>query len=356
MTDLEVLTVGRISIDLYCGQLGAGWHEATAFAKAIGGSPTNVAIAAARLGRRAALYTKVGDDPFGDVAIQELRDFAVDTTFVGVEPGAVTPLAFAVLDPPEDPQLHFRRTAPVPDFQLRPGEVGDDVVTGVGVLWISGGALAQEPCRGTVQRMLDTRGRRSHTVLDLDYRPSFWRDRAEASAIIGAAVDHATIAVGNREECAVAVGAADPHEAAARLLARGVELAIVKLGGDGVLLADRHGERTVAPAPIQVLCGLGAGDAFGGALCHGLLSGWPAERTVAFANAAGAIVASRLLCSAAMPYEAEVAELVEAMPASRMTHAADLQARQPDDAGAARSGEAGCRAGGEPAAERRRSA
>ncbi|MGH2894683.1 MAG: 5-dehydro-2-deoxygluconokinase [Solirubrobacteraceae bacterium] len=327
MADLELLTVGRISIDLYCGQLGAGWREAQTFAKAVGGSPTNVAIAAARLGRRAALYTKVGSDPLGDVAIQELRGFGVDVAYVGVEDHGVTPLAFAVLDPPEDPQLHFRRHPPVPDFQLHPGEVPAPVVSDVRVLWISGGALAHEPSRGTVQGMLAARGRARHTVLDLDYRPSFWRDREEASQVIGSAVRHATIAVGNREECSVAVGADDPHEAAARLLEHGVELAIVKLGGDGVLLADRHGERTVAPAPIEVLCGLGAGDAFGGALCHGLLSGWPHERAVAFANAAGGIVASRLLCSAAMPFEAEVLELVEAMPASRMTHAADLRAR-----------------------------
>jgi 5-dehydro-2-deoxygluconokinase len=315
MADLELVTVGRISIDLYCGQLSAGWHEATAFAKAVGGSPTNVAIAAARLGRRAALYSKVGADPFGDVAVQELRGFGVDTTYVGVEPDGVTPLAFAVLNPPEDPQLHFRRQPPVPDFQLHAGEVPASVVTDVGVLWISGGALAQQPSRSTVQAMLATPGRARHTVLDLDYRPSFWRDREEASAIIGEAVHHATIAVGNREECAVAVGTGEPREAAARLLERGVTLAIIKLGGDGVLLADDHGERTIAPAPIEVLCGLGAGDAFGGALCHALLSGWPPERAVAFANAAGGIVASRLLCSAEMPYEAEVLELVEATPA-----------------------------------------
>lgn len=312
MADLELLTVGRISIDLYCGQLGAGWEAARTFDKAVGGSPTNVAIAAARLGRRAALYTKVGADPFGDVAVAELRDYGVDTAFVGVLADGVTPLAFAVLDPPEDPQLHFRRQPPVPDFQLLAGEVPASVVSDVGVLWISGGSLAQDPSRATVLGMLAARGRARHTVLDLDYRPSFWRDRDEASHVIGAAVDHATIAVGNREECAVAVGADDPHEAAARLLACGVELAIVKLGADGVLLADARGEHLVPPAPIEVLCGLGAGDAFGGALCHGLLSGWPAERAVAFANAAGGIVASRLLCSAAMPYEAEVMELMQA--------------------------------------------
>jgi 5-dehydro-2-deoxygluconokinase len=313
--DLELLTVGRISIDLYCDQVGADWHAAQSFSKAVGGSATNVAIAAARLGHRAAVYTKVGADPFGEVAIAELGDFGVDASYVSVEPETVTPLAFAVLDPPEDPQLLFRRDPPVPDFQLRPGEVDPAAVADVPILWITASALSHEPSASTVEDMLRARDRRRHTVLDLDYRPTFWRSRGEASARIGAAVAHATIAVGNREECAVAVGTDEPREAAARLLERGVTLAIVKLGGDGVLLADRHGERTVAPAPIEVLCGLGAGDAFGGALCHGLLSGWPAERAVAFANAAGGIVASRLLCSAAMPYEAEVLELVEAMPA-----------------------------------------
>ena len=313
--DLELLTVGRISIDLYCDQVGADWNAARSFSKAVGGSATNVAIAAARLGHRAAVYTKVGADPFGEVAVRELRDFGVDTRFVATEPGTVTPLAFAVLDPPEDPQLLFRRDPPVPDFQLRPGEVDADTVENVSILWVTASALSQEPSGSTAEAMLHSRARRRHTVLDLDYRPTFWRSREDASARIGAALEHATVAVGNREECAVAVGSDDPHEAAARLRARGVELAVVKLGGDGVLLSSQEGERLIEPPRIEVLCGLGAGDAFGGALCHGLLSGWPPEQTVAFANAAGGIVASRLLCSQAMPYEDEVVELLEGAPA-----------------------------------------
>jgi 5-dehydro-2-deoxygluconokinase len=312
--DLELLTIGRISIDLYCDELGAGWQAARSFAKAVGGSPTNVAIAAARLGRHAAVFTKVGDDPFGEVALAELRDFGVDLRFVGVEDGLLTPLAFAVLDPPEDPQLHFRRQQPVPDLQLGDSDLDSGTALEVPVLWISGGALSAEPSASTVEGLLRARGRGGHTILDLDYRPSFWASRAEASARIGAAVSHATIAVGNRQECAVAVGSSEPHEAAHRLLERGVQLAIVKLGGDGVLLADADGEQLIEPPAIKVVCGLGAGDAFGGALCHGLLSGWPHERAVAFANAAGGIVASRLLCSQAMPYEHEVLELLEDQP------------------------------------------
>jgi 5-dehydro-2-deoxygluconokinase len=270
-----------------------------------------VAIAAARLGRRAAVVTKVGADPLGEVALAELREFGVDLRYTAVQPGTVTPLAFAVLDPPEDPKLWFRRDPPVPDFQIPAGYVDADVIGAVPLLWVSSGALAQEPSRATVEAMLQTRGRRQHTVLDLDYRPSFWRSREEASARIGAAISGATVAVGNREECEVAVGTREPREAAARLLGRGVRVAIVKLGGDGVLLATGDEQHLVAPPAIDVLCGLGAGDAFGGALCHGLLSGWPLDRVVAFANAAGGIVASRLLCSRAMPFEHEVLELME---------------------------------------------
>jgi 5-dehydro-2-deoxygluconokinase len=240
----------------------------------------------------------------------ELADFGVELRYVSVEPDTVTPLAFAVLDPPEEPQLLFRREPPAPDLQLRPGEVDDATLDAVPAFWVSGGALSAEPSAGTVEAMLERRARRPLTMLDLDYRPSFWPSRAEASARIGAAVRWATVAVGNREECAVAVGSDDPHEAARRLIGAGVELAVVKLGGDGVLLRDQDGERTMPPPRIDVLCGLGAGDAFGGALCHGLLAGWPAERAVAFANAAGGIVASRLLCSEAMPHAHEVQELL----------------------------------------------
>ncbi len=310
MSDLELLTVGRISIDLYSDRVGADWDGARAFHKAVGGSPTNVAIAAARLGHHTAVYTKVGEDPFGAVAVRELEGFGVDTSFVSAEPGTVTPLAFAVLDPPENPQLLFRREPPAPDLQLRPGEVDPSTVQTVQAFWVSGGALSQEPSAGTVQELLEARGRRPLTILDLDYRPTFWASRAEASKRIGAAVHQVTVAVGNREECAVAVGTDDPQEAAQRLIDTGVELAIVKLGGDGVLLRDADGERTMPPPRIEVLCGLGAGDAFGGALCHGLLSGWSHERAVAFANAAGGIVASRLLCSEAMPYANEVEDLL----------------------------------------------
>ena len=148
-------------------------------------------------------------------------------------------------------------------------------------------------------------------MLDLDYRPTFWPSEETASIEIGAAVDEVTVAVGNRRECEVAVGTGEPDAAADALLERGVELAIVKLGADGVLVATREERERVEPVPVEVVCGLGAGDAFGGALCHGLLSGAAPVQAVRYANAAGAIVASRLLCADAMPTNAEVLGLLE---------------------------------------------
>jgi 5-dehydro-2-deoxygluconokinase len=316
-TDLELLTVGRISVDLYSPEAGAGFDGPQTFEKSVGGSPTNVAIAAARLGHRAAVLTKVGDDGFGEYVRRRLAGFGVDTRFVGVHPSLRTPLAFAALDPPEDPPLLFYREPLAPDLTIEADDGVRTAAAGVPVLWVTGSALSHPVSAATVRELAAARGRRRHTVLDLDYRPTFWDEVDDARRLIGGAVEWATVAVGNRAECEVAVGTADPDEAARRLLARGVELAIVKLGGDGVLVASAGEAATIPAEPVEVVCGLGAGDAFGGAVVHGLLAGWAPSETVRFANAAGAIVASRLLCSDAMPTTDEVLALLEGSRAAR---------------------------------------
>ena len=313
MTALEVLTVGRVGVDFYAEELHASFIRARRFQKSIGGSPTNVAVAAARLGRRAAVFTKVGDDDLGSYVRHALEhEFGVDTRFVGTHPTLKTPIVVAAMDPPEDPTFVFYREPAAPDSTILPQEVDLVMVRTVPVLWVSAGALAVEPTRGTTRTMLAARGRRRHTILDLDYRPSFWTSESEARREIGATVEAATVAVGNRAECEIAVGTGDPDGAATALLDRGVEVAVVKLGGDGVLVAAADERRIVPPVHVEVVCGLGAGDAFGGALCHGLLGGMSPFEAVELANAAGAIVASRLLCADAMPTEAEVYELMEA--------------------------------------------
>ena len=129
----------------------------------------------------------------------------------------------------------------------------------------------------------------------------FWAEGDDAGEHARAALAHATVAVGNRDEVAVAVGTREPDEAAEALLELGVRLAVVKRGPEGTLARTRDERVEVPPVPVEVVCGLGAGDAFGGALVHGLLAGWPLERTIRLANAAGAHVAGQLACADAMP-------------------------------------------------------
>jgi 5-dehydro-2-deoxygluconokinase len=307
---LELLTVGRVGVDLYPEQAHVPLGEVRTFARSLGGTATNVAVAAARLGRRSAVLTKVGPDPFGGYVREALRGFGVSADFVGTAKDLLTPVVFCALDPPADPPLLFYRLPIAPDLTLGETDVPWDLVAEVPVLWVTGTGVSTEPARATQRKMLLHRERRRHTVLDLDYRPMFWSDVDDARTEIGWMLDHVTVAVGNRAEVEVAVGTSDPDEAAKRLLAKGISLAVVKKGGDGVLVASPDGSWTVPPQPVEVVCGLGAGDAFGGALVHGLLSGWEPARIARYANAAGAIVAGRLACADAMPEPHEIEELL----------------------------------------------
>jgi 5-dehydro-2-deoxygluconokinase len=306
----DVLTIGRVGVDLYPEQSGVPLADVRTFAKSLGGTATNVAVAAARLGRSSAVLTKVGPDGFGDYVRRALAGFGVSPEHVGTAPGLATPVVFCALDPPEDPPLLFYRSPVAPDLTLSADDVPWDVVADVPLLWVTGTGVSAEPARATQREVLLRRARRTHTVLDLDFRPMFWPDVATAGREIGWMLDHVTVAVGNREEVEVAVGTADPAEAARRLLDRGVRLAVVKKGADGVLVATPHGSWTVPPRRVEVVCGLGAGDAFGGALAHGLLAGWEPVRIAEYAGAAGALVASRLACADAMPSAAEIEDLL----------------------------------------------
>ncbi|WUL72232.1 5-dehydro-2-deoxygluconokinase [Amycolatopsis sp. NBC_00345] len=309
-TTIEALTVGRVGVDLYPEQSGVPLAEVATFAKSLGGTATNVAVAAARLGRRTGVLTKVGPDGFGDYVRQALTGFGVTPDHVGTSPDLQTPVVFCELNPPADPPLLFYRSPIAPDLTLTEADVPWDVVREVPLLWVTGTGVSTEPARATQRKMLEVRGRREHTVVDLDYRPMFWPDAATAREEIGWMLGHATVAVGNRAEAEVAVGTADPDEAADRMLAQGVRLALIKKGADGVLVATPEGRWTVPPRRVEVVCGLGAGDGFGGALVHGLLSGWDPVRIAEYANAAGAIVASRLACADAMPTAGEIEEML----------------------------------------------
>ncbi len=312
----DVLCMGRVGVDLYPLRTGIGLEDVDTFGKYLGGSAGNVAVAAARHGRAAALISRTGDDPFGRYVHRALRELGVDDRFVTPVGHLPTPVTFCEIFPPDEFPLYFYRFPKAPDLEIHGDELDLDAVRAAHVFWFTGTGLSVEPSRSAHLTALSARDRgrsvagAAFTVFDLDYRPMFWDSQQHARDECGAALQHATVAVGNREECETAVGESDPSRAADALLERGVDLAIVKQGPKGVLARTAEESVEVAPFPVEVVNGLGAGDGFGGALCHGLLAGWDLEQVVRFANVAGAIVASRLECSTAMPTTAEVQALL----------------------------------------------
>jgi 5-dehydro-2-deoxygluconokinase len=302
--------MGRVSVDLYPEQIGVSLAEVKTFAKSLGGSATNVAVAAARLGHPSAVITKVGDDGFGPYVRKALEEFGVDARWVGTDSKLRTPIVFCEIYPPDNFPLLFYREPKAPDMNLTPDDLDLDAIAAAPLFWMTGTGLSDEPSRTATLNALEQRSE-GITVFDLDYRPMLWGSEDEANRVYRGALQYATVAVGNQEEVEVAVGTRDPLEASAALLDLGLEIAVVKRGPEGVLARTAEGVVEAPPIEVEILNGLGAGDAFGGALCHGLLLGWDPERMIRYANAAGAIVASRLACADDMPTREEVEQLLE---------------------------------------------
>ena len=311
----DVVTMGRVGVDVYPLQVGVGLEDVETFGKFLGGSATNVAVAAARHGRRTAVVTRVGADPFGRFVRRALREFEVDDAFLAEVEGLPTPVTFCEMFPPDDFPIYFYRWPKAPDLMIAPDELDLEAIAGAGVFWATLTGLSAEPSRSAHHAAWQARSRKPHTILDLDYRPQFWESRARgrprgpagAAARDGRGRQPGRVLHGGRRARPApgGRGAAEPGS--------GVGGGEARPRG---VLARTPKDTLELPAPqVKVLNGLGAGDAFGGALCHGLLEGWPLERTLRFANAAGALVAGRIECSTAMPEAGEVQAALEALEA-----------------------------------------
>ena len=307
----DLIAIGRTSVDIYPLQYGVGLEDVQTFQKFLGGSATNVSIAAARHGLTSAIITRTGNDPFGKYIHKELKRLGVDDRYVTTVPDLLTPVVFCEIFPPDNFPLYFYRKPKAPDLVINTDELDLEAISTAKIYWSTLTGLSDEPSRSAHYAAWKARGKKKHTVLDLDYRPMFWQNPAQATEQIAQALPYVTVAVGNKEECEVAVGETIPERAADALLDRGVELAIVKQGPKGVMAKTRDEMVEVAPHQVEVLNGLGAGDGFGGALCYGLLNGLSLEEMLRFANIAGAIVATRLECSTAMPTTSEVNAIIK---------------------------------------------
>ena len=283
---IEAAVLGRVGVDLYPNELETPLSEVQTFRRFVGGFAGNVATGLARLGVQAAIVSRVGAEGHGEFVRRWLAGEGVDVRFLATDPYWQTPPTFCEVWPPDRFPITFYRKPTAPDWQLAPGDFDAEEVASAPLLFATGTGLAQSPSRETTLAAMRTH--RGRTILDLDWRPTLWDEPADYPPLAGAAAAAADVVVGNEEE----VEAAGLDDVAVLVLKRGEQGATV----------IEHGVETDVPGfPVEVVNGLGAGDAFAAALGHGLLRGLPLVEAVRRGTVAGALVASQLACSEAMP-------------------------------------------------------
>ncbi len=288
---IEAVVMGRVGIDLYPDQIETPLSQVRSFTRFVGGFAGNVSTGLARLGVHTAIVSRVGAEGHGDFVREWLAGEGVDVRFLASDPDWQTPPTFCEVWPPDNFPLTFYRKPTAPDWQLSPGDFDAEEVAGAKLLYATGTGLAQSPSRETTLAAL--RAHRGTTIFDLDWRAVLWDEPAGYPALAAEAVAAADIVIGNEEE----VEASGVTEAPTLVLKRGERGATVIQGGE---------ETDVPGFPVEVVNGLGAGDAFAAALGHALLRGLPLVEGVRRGTVAGAIVASQLACSEAMPREEEL--------------------------------------------------
>jgi len=324
----DLITVGRVTMDLFARDIGAPFEEVSGFDTSVGGSPTNVAIAAARLGLRSLAFTGVGDDHVGDFVLRFLRDEGVATDHVVRKAGKRTSLALVAIQPPDRFPLTFYRDDPA-DIHLTVEDASDLPFDDASAMLLSGNAFSRGSCVEAA-RYCGQRGREAAltTYMDLDLRPTEWANPRDYGRTLREVLPLADVLIGTEDECHAALAPdvdalvrdaplSDADHAALderfdTLVGEGVvETVIIKRGSRGVTVITTSGREDVAGFEAEAVNTVGAGDAFAAALIRGRLAGWDWRRAARFANASGAIQVTRHGCSAVFPTEAEVTAFAE---------------------------------------------
>ena len=292
--------LGRVMADIYPTEIGVPLRKQRSFTRYVGGFAGNVCTGLARLEVATAIVSKVGNDGHGEFIRDFLAAEGVDVRWLGMDRRLNTPVVFCEIFPPDRFPVVMYRTPTCPDWELTLDDFDVEAVLDAPFLLAGGTGLARHASRRTHQEVLR---RHRHTLLfDLDYRPSFWATAAEYHAAVQDVLRFADIVIGNEEEVRAATGLDDVRSGVRRLQALGSPLVVLKRGGDGTALFEGDRVTEISPVKVEVVNGLGAGDAFLAAVTHGLLRRLPLENAVRRANWAGSWVAGQLACSAAMPH------------------------------------------------------
>ncbi len=326
----DLITMGRSGLDLYANDVGAPFVEIKSFAAYVGGSPTNIAVGARRLGLNVALLTAVGPDPVGDFVLHFLEQEGVETRYVPRKIGRRTSAVVLGIEPPDRFPLVFYRDN-CADIELSIDDVLATPIADSRFLEISGTGLSKEPSRSaTIFAVEQARAAETKVVLDIDFRADQWHDPRAFGVVVRSVLPLVDIAIGTEEEINAAMLrdpsqieisdsqisaptiSGDTEANVHSLLALGPEAMVVKRGARGATVHLQGGERIEVPGfPVEIYNILGAGDAFASGFLYGLVKGWDWYKACRMGNACGAIVVTRHGCANFMGYEDEVLKFIE---------------------------------------------
>jgi 5-dehydro-2-deoxygluconokinase len=326
----DLLAMGRSSIDLYSNDIGVPFEEIGSFAAYVGGSPTNIAVGACRLGLRTALLTAVGTDPIGDFILHFLEEEGVETGFIPRKPESRSSAVLLGIEPDGKVPLVFYRSDAA-DNQLTIDDAMASPLTNCRIFEFAGTNLSVDPIRGaTIYAAEQAKSHAAQVFIDLDLRADQWHDLRAYGAAIRSVLPLVDVAIGTEEEVLAAMlkdlkqlsvegsqmtapeVTGDLQSAIQGLMLRGPQVLVVKRGAAGCSIYIQDGTVIDAPGfPVEVFNVLGAGDAFASGFIYGNLKGWDLYRSARLGNACGAIVATRHGCANHMAYEQEALQFID---------------------------------------------
>jgi 5-dehydro-2-deoxygluconokinase len=312
---LDVITMGRCSVDLYGQQIGSRLEDIGSFAKSVGGSPSNIAIGTARLGLRSGLITRVGDEQMGRFVREQMTREGVSTRGITTDPQRLTSLVLLAVESDKAFPLIFYRDN-CADSALDESDVDEDFIRSAAALLVTGTHFARantDAAQRKAMRLARKHGRK--IVIDIDYRPNLWglaghgagEERYiksdKVSQHLQTILADCDLIVGTEEEVHIAGGTEDTLAALRKIRSLSSGTIVLKRGPMGCVVYPGEIPATLDDGivgkgfPIEVYNVLGAGDAFMSGFLRGWLKGEPHEISATWANACGAFAVSRLLCS-----------------------------------------------------------
>lgn len=303
----DLILLGRVAIDFNPLDYNKPLYESETFQKYVGGSPANIAVGMARLGKKIGFFAKVSDDQFGTFVERYFEKEGIDTSHITrCRNGEKLGLTFTeILSPTESRILMYRNC--IADLQLSVEDIDEEYINSTKALLISGTSLAASPSREAALKAVSlAKKNRVPVIFDIDYRAYTWNNHDEIAIYYSAVASQADVILGSREEydlteSLIAPGRTDARTAAA-WCERGAKIVVIKHGKEGSTAYAYDGKSySIKPFPVRALKGFGGGDGYAAAFLYGLLEGKPLMDCLEMGSAEAAMLVASHACSADMP-------------------------------------------------------